>query len=122
MLQRHMKSFGVLVVTLALVACETPSSNTKTGGLLPALPTKPTTFSGGNGSSYKTAIVVHASSEVTGVPAEYAYIKAHYPGYRFISQGLSFEHGKSYDIMTFADSHGKKHVLYFDISEYFGRM
>lgn len=117
-----MKSFGVLVVTLALVACETPSSNTKTGGFLPPLPAKPTTFSGGNGSSYKTAIVVHASSEATGVPAEYAYIKAHYPGYRFISQGLSFEHGKSYDIMTFADSHGKKHVLYFDISEYFGRM
>jgi hypothetical protein len=117
-----MKPFVSLFITVLLVACETPSSSTGTASLRPALPAKRVTFGGGAGSSYKTAIIVHASSEATGVPAEYAYIKVHYPGYHFISQGLSFEHDKSYDMMTFADAHGNKHVLYFDISEYYGRM
>jgi hypothetical protein len=74
---------------------------------------------GGSGSSHKTAIVVHASSAAIGQAAQHAYIKAHYPGYRFIGHAFSFKGAKSYDIMTFADAHGKKHALIFDISEYF---
>ena len=76
-------------------------------------------LSGGSGSSHKTAIVVHAPTAATVVPAQNAYIKAHYPGYRFISHAFSVYHGKYYDIITFRDAHGKKHALYFDISEYF---
>lgn len=76
-------------------------------------------LSGGSGSSHRTAIVVHAPTAVIGQPAQYAYIKAHYPGYRFIGHAFSFKGGKSYEIMAFADAHGKQHSLIFDISEYF---
>ena len=76
-------------------------------------------LSGGSGSSHRTAIVVHAPTAVIGQPAQYAYIKAHYPGDRFIGHAFSFKGGKSYEIMTFADAHGKKHSFIFDISEYF---
>lgn len=118
---RRMKTFCTLLVTLALAACETPSSTTNTSGLRPAGPSKPVTFGGGDGSSYEKAIVVHASGESTGVHSEYDYIKAHYPGYHFISQALVNHKEKAYDVMTFTDAHGKKHVLYFEISEYLGR-
>ena len=114
-----------LLAALALVACETPTTSTRpaqTGGLRPPGPAKPVTFSGGNGSSYKTAIVVHASDEKSGVHSEYEYIRAHYPGAQFRGQVLALENGKSYDVMTFLDGSGKKRVLYFDIGEYFGRI
>ena len=124
-----MKALVALLAALSLVGCETPTSTSPSaptagnaGGLRPAGPRKAVSFGGGNGSSYKKAIVVHASDEKDGVHAEYEYIRAHFPGSRFKSQALAFENGKAYDIMTFADAAGKKQVLYFDISEYFGRM
>ena len=79
------------------------------------------TFGGGDGSSFARAIVVHARGELSGVPAEYAYIRARYPGYRFIMQQLVFHGRRSYDLMTFKSADGKKHLLYFDITEYFGK-
>ena len=73
---------------------------------------------GGSGSSHKTAIIVHASSAAVGARVQDAYLKAHYPGYRFMRHAFAFYRGKSYDVVTFLDAHGKKHGLYFDISEY----
>jgi len=96
---------AVLVTALSLAAWQALASD-------PAI-------SGGSGSSRKTAIVVHASSAAAGVRVQDAYLKGHYPGYRFIRHAFAFYQGKSYDIITFIDAHGKKHSLSFDISEYF---
>jgi hypothetical protein len=105
MLTRHLRSVAVLAAALSLSAWKALASD-------PAI-------SGGSGSSHKTAIVVHASSAAVGVRAEDAYLRKHYPGYRFIRRAFAFYQSKSYDIITFIDAHGKKHSLYFDISEYF---
>ena len=75
----------------------------------------------GVGSSYATAIVVPATNEMAGVKWEYVYIRAHYPGSKFMYQALDSHRRKPYDIMTFKTVDGKRHRLYFDISRYYGR-
>src|SRR5437867_6682459 len=105
MMTRHVRSVAILATAFALAAWDALASD-------PAI-------SGGSGSSHKTAIVIHASSAADGVHAHDTYLRAHYPGYRFIRRAFAFYQGKSYEIITVIDAHGKKHGLYFDISEYF---
>jgi hypothetical protein len=95
----------VLPITLLLAASEALASNPAIGG--------------GSGSSHKTAIVVHASSAAVGLRAQDAYLKTHYPGYRFVGHAFARYKDRWYDIVAFVDARGKKHSLYFDISEYF---
>jgi hypothetical protein len=106
-----MKDLLVTVVAPTLVSCATSNSTTP-----------PTSAAGtGTGSSYTTAIVVPATNEITGVQWEYAYIRSHYPGSKFMYQALDSHGAKPYDLMTFKTADGKQHTLYFDISRYFGR-
>jgi len=105
MLTHRVRSLAILAIAFALAAWQALGSD-------PAI-------SGGSGSSHETAIVVHVSSAADGVRAQDTYLRAHYPGYRFIRRAFAFYQGKSYEIITFIDAHGKKHSLYFDISEYF---
>ena len=113
-----MKHLLFLLPICCLVACQAPTSSSTVSA---SAATGGVTFSGGNGSSFETAIVVNARDEISGVRSEYDYIRARYPGYHFMSQALAPHGGKTYDIMTFKSADGKKHVLYFDISKYFGR-
>ena len=108
MQNRYIGPLVVLAITLSLAAWEAPASNPAIGG--------------GNGSSHKTAIVVHASSTAAGIHAQDAYLKAHYPGYRVVGHAFASYKGKWYDIVAFVDARGKKRSLYFDISEYFKPM
>ena len=105
MLSRYIKSVGFLAVILALAAIEGLASDPAIGG--------------GSGSSHKTAIVIHASRAAVGIRAQDAYLKTHYPGYRFVGHAFTLYKGRWYDIVLFTDAHGKKRSLYFDISEYF---
>jgi len=108
MLNRYITLLAFVAINLALAASQTPASN-------PAI-------SGGSGSSHKTAIVVHASSAAVGIRAQDAYLKAHYPGYRFVGHAFTAFKGRWYDIVLFTDARGKKRSLYFDISDYFKPM
>jgi hypothetical protein len=116
-----MRVLLVLLLTAILTACQAPSGSSPSAPLASAATGKPIRFSGGDGSSFATAIIVHAPNNVSGVRAEYDYIKARYPGYRFISQALENRGGKVYDLMTFVSADGKKRVLYFEITRFFGR-
>ena|ERR1700730_5934467 len=79
-------------------------------------------YSGGDGSSFEHAIIVKAPNEQTGVPAEYAYIARHYPGYHRRSQSL-LGHGKrAFDVLEFTTKEGKKKTLYFDITSFLGKL
>ena len=106
-----MKHRLLLVFAVTLASCASPTPTTS-----PA-----TAAATGAGSSYATAIVVPATNEISGVQWEYAYIRTHYPGSKFMYQALDSHGGKPYDIMTFETANGKQRVLYFDISRYFGR-
>ena len=105
---RYIKPVAVVASTLSLFACKAPASNPAIGG--------------GSGSSHQTAIMVHASSADLGLRAQDTYLKAHYPGYRLIGHAFAAHKDKWYDIVAFVDARGKKHALYFDISEYFKPM
>jgi hypothetical protein len=105
MLNLSIKLLAFLAISLALVEWEALASNPVLGG--------------GSGSSPKTAIVIHASSAAIGIRAQDGYLKAHYPGYRFVGHAFTFHNGRWYDIVLFTDARGRKRSLYFDISEYF---
>jgi hypothetical protein len=111
-----------LLATLA--GCASQSS--VPGGPLPA--TVPglaegVHFAGGDGSSQEHAVIVLGATEPTGVEAEYLWLRVQYPGYKLIRQGLiQGKDGKSFDILEFSTPDGAKHSVYFDITDYFGKM
>ncbi len=79
-------------------------------------------LSGGDGSSFSRAIVVKAPTDRAGVDAQHDYIAKHFGKWRSIGVKL-VEHNKPlFDIMSFTTADGKKHTLYFDISNYYGKL
>ena len=75
-----------------------------------------------NGASIDSAIVVNEHSETMGVNAEYQWLAQHYPGYKLKGQELLFEKGKPYDLLEIYTSDGSDHKVYFDISNFYGKM
>ena len=79
-------------------------------------------LSGGDGSSFARAIVVKASTDHAGVNAQHDYIAKHFGKWRSIGV-KSVQHNKRmFDIMSFTTTDGKKHTLYFDITDYYGKL
>ena len=79
-------------------------------------------YGGGDGSSCAQAVVVHAHSEFEGGRAEYAWIAAKYPGYQRGMQALMRCNGRPADQLRIRTAEGREVDIFFDISEYFGRM
>jgi hypothetical protein len=75
-----------------------------------------------DGLSYETAIVIKETTEEAGVTAEYTWMKNHYPGYQMQSQSLMTNKDKPFDVMDIKLTDGSKLRLYFDISNYFGKL
>lgn len=78
-------------------------------------------YSGGDGSSFEKAIVIHGATEQTGVDAEYGYLAKHYPGSRSGKQSLTSHEKRNFDVLEFTTAEGKKMLIYFDITEFFGK-
>lgn len=81
-------------------------------------------FSGGNGDSLETAVVINAANSVAGVQAEYAYLESHCGETRskwgMQSQRLQEHDGRRFDVMTVVLSGGQSRTFYFDVSRFFG--
>jgi hypothetical protein len=81
-------------------------------------------YSGGDGLSVETAVVIEATSSFVGVPAEYEYVtKIHGPkgaGWKLESQALVSRDGKHYDVLKITLSTGESKSYYFDITRFFG--
>ncbi|MEO8869358.1 MAG: hypothetical protein ABI357_00855 [Granulicella sp.] len=75
-----------------------------------------------DGSSLANAIVINAADESTGVAAEYKWIAERFPGYTRGQQALLNEGGRFYDEIDFSAASGEKKKIYFDISNFFGKM
>src|SRR5438093_4903617 len=103
-----MKHLLLFVFTATLASCASPTSTTPSA----------TAAATCAGSSYATAIIVPGTNEINGVQWEYAYIRTHYPGSKFMYQALDSHSGKPYDVMTFKTAGRKQRTLYFDISRY----
>ncbi len=81
------------------------------------------TYEGGDGSTMEKAIIIKgAKSSEDGVPAEYAYLKKKYKNHEVISQGLMSKDGKSYDLINIKTAKGETIGIYFDITDFFGKL
>jgi hypothetical protein len=91
----------------------------------PTPPPKPAaviSYAGGDGTSIEKAVVILGADEMSGVKAEYTWLSGHYPGWKGTNQSLLNKDGKVYDVMDFTLPDGSKHTIYFDITDYFGKM
>lgn len=96
-------------------------------------PSRPTTlpgttirFEGGAGTSVDDAIVIRgAHGEEDGTGAEYKYLEMVYgprgSGYKVAGQSLMNQNGKSFDRLD-VEVNGKPLAVYFDITDYFGKL
>ena len=88
----------------------------------PADRAKTPMFEGGNGSSLANAVVIlGAPSESAGVNAEHAYLSRHFPGSAVVRQALLHQAGKVFDRLEIRTSTNASAVVYFDITDFFGK-
>jgi hypothetical protein len=108
---------GLLPVALLLVAsaCATAPK--------PAAPATeaPKTQTAEAAGTCDDPIVIHAANEGEGIRKEGEWIRAHYGPFTKNGQGLGRCKGKAADSIDFTTTTGKKHTVWFDISEWFGK-
>src|ERR1700760_3570734 len=75
--------------------------------------------SGPEGS--KAILIQGAANEMDGVGFEYAFLAKAYPGWEKQNQALMSTGGRYYDVLTIRKA-GATKKIYFDISEFFGKM
>jgi hypothetical protein len=82
-------------------------------------------YSGGNGESLETAIIISTGNATDGVFAEYDYIIRKHglltTGWKLISQGIMESAGGHYDILNIKLGSGEKRSYWFDITKFFGK-
>ena len=80
-------------------------------------------FSGGDGLTKETAVVVGTASRPGGIPLEYSWLREHYPSFKLLSQRLAGpldrEQGQSYDILNIQTADGRTFDIWFDITSFF---
>ena len=112
-MNRNLMAMALLIAALA--GCATapaPSPAAKAG----------VHFGGGDGSSVQKAVSVLGATEMTGVAAEYRWLDDRYPGYKMHDQSLLNQGQRAYDVMNFTMPDGSEHTVYFDITDFFGKM
>lgn len=85
----------------------------------------PSLFSGGNGESLETAVVIEADDSFAGIQAEYAYIASQcgrqQRDWEMDSQSVQFHNGKAHDAVTIVLRNGQVRLFHFEISKLFGK-
>ncbi|OGU18623.1 MAG: hypothetical protein A2X85_17445 [Geobacteraceae bacterium GWF2_54_21] len=83
-------------------------------------------YSGGDGSTVNTPVVIHAQTSEMGVPAEYAYVAKRY-GKRDEAWKLKIQYllksdsGRDIDLLVIELPDGNEVNFHFDITEFFGK-
>ena len=75
-----------------------------------------------DGSSMANAVVITASNERQGVSAEYHWIAGRFPGYKRNKQALLHNDDRFYDEIDITTASGEPAKIYFDITNFFGKM
>ena len=80
-------------------------------------------YAGGDGSSCATSIqILGAPNERAGVKAEYDWLATHRVGYSMVNQALTDCSGRNADKLTIAMPDGRQQQVFFDISDFFGKL
>ncbi len=75
-----------------------------------------------DGRSFERAILIEASNTREGIAAEYDHLRRFYPGWRRTRQALLRQNGRVYDELTIVSPENETRLIYFDITNFFGRM
>jgi hypothetical protein len=79
------------------------------------------TFSGGDGSSIKNAVVINARSEETGDRAAYIWLHEHYPGSHLQDEGLDYDDtARYYSEIKIVTADGKARTVFFETTSFWG--
>jgi hypothetical protein len=74
------------------------------------------------GMTVETAIVLpNIADEFHGVAAEHRYIASHFPAWHIEYQSTMEHNGRRYDLLGMIKPDRSKTVLYFDITDWFGK-
>jgi hypothetical protein len=79
------------------------------------------TFSGGDGSTIKDAVVITASTEEAGNRAAYIWLHEHYPGSRLQEEGSDYDDSaRYYSEIKIVTSDGKSRTVFFETTSFWG--
>ena len=74
------------------------------------------------GMTVETAIILpNIADEFHGVAAEHTYIASHFPNWHIEYQSTMEHNGRRYDLLGMIQPDRTKTVLYFDITQWFGK-
>jgi hypothetical protein len=77
----------------------------------------------GEGASIEKPIVIKgAPDNMAGVALEYAILRGLYPTAKVTNQQLMKQGGRSYDLMVLKLQDGRELRIFFDITDFFGKM
>jgi len=79
------------------------------------------TFSGGDGSTVKDAVVITASGEETGIRAAYIWSREHYPRSRLLDESVDHDGDRFYFEVKIVTSDSKSRTVFFEITSFFGK-
>lgn len=83
-------------------------------------------YSGGDGSTINTPVIIHAQTSEMGVPAEYAFVAKKHgkrdEAWKLKTQFLlKSDSGRDIDLLVVELSNGSEASYHFDITEFFGK-
>lgn len=124
----RLKIILLSILSIVLFSCgskksvATTNQNTSTSTITVSNGVK---ISGGDGSSYKNALIVQAKNSTDGIRSEYLYLDKKYgqrgKDWHFIQQSLSHKEGIPYDVLKIKTANGKTLNVYFNIKSFFGK-
>ncbi|MFH1370100.1 MAG: hypothetical protein ABII09_02275 [Planctomycetota bacterium] len=118
-----MKKGFLLIVLLLVVGCKSGQTQTgPTAGDIKPPSIKGVLFAGGDGSSIENAVIIKATNELAGVRGEYDWIRKNHPDWKLEKQSVLKGGGKIYDKMDFQTPDGRPATLFFDITDFFGKL
>jgi hypothetical protein len=83
---------------------------------------RPGTYSGGDGTTAQTAVVIDAEDDISATRAEYAWLREHVPGAKKNLQSLIHDENHVYDVLEVILPDGTKRSYFFDITRTFGKL
>lgn len=98
---------NITAIAILLIACATAASSH---------------YGGGDGSSKEKAVVIKgARNTLDGIRLESEWLAKTYPGYKKMSVSTPNENDKVFDEITIKTKSGEEKIVFFDITEFYGK-
>ena len=115
------KSFTVLLIAFSIGVSAADRGDRPTHP--PVTAPKNVEFGGGDGNGCDRAVVIRGSTGARdSVASEIAWLRARYPGYKFVDNTVQTRGKRTFEEITIEPSAGARKVVCFDVTEGFGNL